>query len=81
MVRMRVCTDTSSRCDECMAEWGRTREMYDLELFGERRHVCKRCAETLFRKLLKASCAYDGKVKTKEDKERARKEDARIGGQ
>lgn len=79
MIKMRVCTDTASWCEECGADWGRTREMYDLAIFDGKHHICRRCADSLFRKLLRASCAYDGKVKTKEDKERARKEDARNG--
>lgn len=74
MVRMRVCTDTSSMCDECRTRWPNTREMYEIMLFGQKRRICKRCSDALFQKLLKASCMYDGKVKTKEDKERQRKE-------
>lgn len=79
MIKMRIDTSPEAVCGECGNDWGHTREMYDIVLFGRQESICKACSDTLFRKLLRASCMYDGKVKTKEDKERARREMRRIG--
>lgn len=74
MVKMGICHNPDAYCNECSVKWTHTREMYRLKLFGTEWTVCKGCADRLFQKLLRASCMYDGKVKTKEDKERAARE-------
>lgn len=73
-IRMRVNTNTRSRCEECGTVWNHTGEMYDLLVFGEIHQICRLCSEMLFQKTLRAGCAYNGKVKSKEDLKRAEKE-------
>lgn len=73
-IKMRVNTNTSSYCNECGTWWKNTGEMYDLCIFGEIHQICRKCSETLFQKTLRASCAYNGKVKQKEDMARAERE-------
>lgn len=77
-IKMRVNNDTSARCGECGALWKNSSEMYDLFIFGEIHQICLRCSDKLFQKTLRASCAYNGKVKQKEDLNRAEREKIRT---
>ena len=70
-IKMRVNTNNESTCDECSCMWKNTAEMYDLMLCGERFTLCKECIETLFNKTLKASCLYNGRLKSQDDLKRA----------
>lgn len=79
MIKMGICNDTEAVCDECGRDWHHTREMYRVKMFGQKHIVCKVCADMIFRKFLRASCLYDGKVKTKVDHERERKEAMTFG--
>lgn len=44
--------------------------MYSIAIANLVLVLCKNCADTLFRKMLKESCAYDAKVKRPEDMKR-----------
>jgi len=75
-IRMRVNRHKESHCCECLKGWNDVSEMYDIQAGGNAFIMCRKCMETLSRKLLKASCLYDGRIKTKEDMERIRRERA-----
>lgn len=75
MIKMRICSDTESRCDECGKIWRNVSEMYEIKLFGKVWKLCRICSEELFRKTLKAECMHNAKVKTKEDKLRKESEE------
>ena len=67
MIKMRVNKSKQSVCDECGTEFMDTLEMYDIMFVSEMYTVCYDCANTLFHKLLKADCLYNGKLKDKDD--------------
>lgn len=69
-MKMRVVNDTESYCKECGTKYGYTREMYQIQLFGEINYICFDCVDKLFRKTLSANVKYNAKVKTKEDMKR-----------
>lgn len=71
-MKMKINRDQDSVCDECRNIWKNTPEMYDLLLCGSKITLCKRCLDNLFQKTLKASCAYNAKVKSQEDMQRIR---------
>lgn len=75
-IKMRVNNDKESSCEECKVLYKNTPEMYDMVLAGQKFTLCKECIETLLNKTLKASCMYNGKVKSQEDLRRA--ERARV---
>lgn len=72
-MKMRVNKNPDAYCEECECLWKHTEEMYDLMLCGNVQTICKQCAEELFRKLLRKSCAYNAKVKSPEDMQRIQK--------
>lgn len=76
-IKMRVNNETSARCNECGVSWRNSSEMYDLFVFGEIHQICRQCSEKLFQKTLRAECAYNSKVKQKEDLNRAEREKLR----
>ena len=67
---MRVNQNSKSICELCGNKYMNTEEMYDLKLNDQLTVICKDCVEVLFNKLLKATCLYNNRVKTKEDLER-----------
>lgn len=71
MIKMRVNKSKQSVCDECGTEFMDTLEMYDIMFVSEMYTVCYDCANTLFHKLLKADCLYNGKLKDKDDQIRS----------
>ena len=77
MIKMRVNNNKECRCEECKIDYKNTLEMYDIMFVKEIHTVCYDCAGTLFQKLLKASCLYSGKVKSKEDMARNQRYHAR----
>lgn len=66
-IKMRVNQNSSSKCCECNCGYNYTPEMYDLCITDNVFTLCKSCVETIERKTIKASCIYNGKVKSKED--------------
>ena len=78
-IKMRVNHDENSTCDLCEEKYKMTLEMYDLMLNGKMFVICKDCMNTLFHKLLKADCLYNGKIKSQADIERKKRHDAKYG--
>lgn len=76
MPKMRVTKERESACCECGREWKNVSEMYDLKIGDNISTICRKCSNVLFQKLLKAACAYDGRVKTNEDMARIRRDNA-----
>ena len=70
-IKMRVNQNKNSQCGECSCSWKDTEEMYDTVICGNMFTLCKDCMEVLFQKALRASCMYNGKVKSQEDIKRA----------
>lgn len=80
MIKMRVNNQSSSVCEDCNTLYKNTPEMYDLMICDEKFTLCKRCIDTLFQKTLKASCLYNGRLKSSEDMKRIRRsEELRRG--
>lgn len=73
-IRMRVNTNSSSKCEQCGTSYKDTREMYDILFVGQKSTICYGCTEVLFRKLLSARGMYNRKLKSPEDKKRLRRE-------
>ena len=73
MIKMRVNNQASSVCGECKVSYKYTPEMYDLMICGVKHTLCKDCVDTLFQKTLKATCLYNGKLKSQEDMKRIRR--------
>ena len=74
MIKMKENKNKESNCSCCNTNWKDTPQMIDImvnknEIFS----LCKKCYETMFQKLLKVSCMYDSKIKTKEDETRIRR--------
>ena len=72
---MRVNKNKHIECSCCNTKWSDTSEMIDVminesQIFS----LCKKCQGTMFQKLLKVSCMYDGRLKSKEDQQRAYRE-------
>lgn len=76
MIKMRVNNQKDSVCEECRTPYKNTPEMYDLMICSTKYTLCKRCVDTLFQKTLKASCMYNGKLKSAEDMKRIRRDKA-----
>lgn len=70
MIKMRVNNQVSSHCEECKTSYKYTPEMYDLMICNTKFTLCKDCVDTLFQKTLKASCLYNGRLKSPEDMKR-----------
>lgn len=79
MIKMRVNTQATSVCKECKVLYKNTPEMYDLMICDVKFTLCKNCVDVLFQKTLKASCLYNGKVKSSEDMRRIRRSKALKG--
>lgn len=81
-VKMRIEKEKDLVCNTCGIKWENTPEMYTIgfkdEINGITRCVtlCKDCCDELFRKTLRASCGYNERVKTKEDLERIKRNNA-----
>lgn len=73
MIKMRVNNQTSSVCGDCKTPYKNTPEMYDLMISDVKFTLCKNCVDTLFQKTLKASCLYNGRLKSSEDVKRIRR--------
>lgn len=69
-IKMGVNKDKDSVCKECGVKWENTKEMYNIKLAGNKFTICAICSDELFKKLLKASCMYNERLKSKEDQER-----------
>lgn len=80
MIGIRVNSDRESVCRECQISWSDTPEMYDILLCGKKVSLCKGCIDKLFQKTLRASCAYNAKVKSQEDMQRIQKYKKRMEG-
>ena len=82
-IKMRVNKEKESECFVCKTIWQNTHEMYDLRFeskLDETRTLtlCKTCVDELFNKTLRASCLYNGRVKSKEDMERIRRAESKF---
>ena len=82
-IKMRVNKEKESECFVCKTTWLYTHEMYDLRFESklvETRTLtlCKSCVDELFNKTLRASCLYNGRVKSKEDMERIRRAESKL---
>lgn len=66
-IKMRVNYKPETVCSNCGMKYKNTKEMYDIMIFGEVKHICFDCVDELFRKTLKAQINYQAKVKNKED--------------
>lgn len=82
-IKMRVNKEKESECFVCKTIWQNTQEMYDLRFeskLDETRTLtlCKTCVDELFTKTLRASCLYNGRVKSKEDMERIRRAESKF---
>lgn len=74
MIRMRENKNSEEFCSLCNTSWKNTRVMHDIKMNDEIFHLCHKCSNELFQKLLKASSMYDGRLKTKEDMARINRE-------
>lgn len=75
MIKMRVNKNKNEKCSCCEAKWIDTSEMIDVMINENQKFsLCKKCYDSLFQKLLKVSCMYDSRLKTKEDQQRAYRE-------
>ena len=74
MIRMRENHDKLSICTSCGAKYQETAFLFDYSLLNEIYEVkftlCRACTDMLFTKVLKMTCKFNGKVKTKEDMQR-----------
>ena len=82
-IKMRVNKEKESECFVCKTTWQNTHEMYDLRFeskLDETRTLtlCKTHVDELFNKTLRASCLYNGRVKSKEDMERIRRAESKF---
>ena len=82
-IKMRVNKEKESECFVCKTIWQNTHEMYDLRFeskLDETRTLtlCKTCVDELFSKTLRASCLYNGRVKSKEDMDRIRRAESKL---
>lgn len=73
-VKMRENKNEKEFCSLCNVSWKNTRVMYDIKMNDEIFHLCYKCSDELFHKLLKANCAYNERIKTKEDVTRINRE-------
>lgn len=80
MIKMKINTDRSSVCKECNTAYHNTPEMYDMLLCGKKVTLCKKCLDDIFQKTLKASCAYNAKLKSQEDMQRIQNHNKLKGG-
>ena len=68
---MRVNENKESVCEECECKWNETKEMYDVQIFGQKRIVCKECLEDIMLKILRMDVKYSAKLKSQNDLKRA----------
>lgn len=76
-IKMRINNDKGSKCFNCGRQWDCVREMFDLRIGYKKERtlpLCIKCVETMEKKFLKATCMYNGKLKTKADMKRAQRE-------
>lgn len=73
-IKMRENKNPEEFCSLCNTSWKNTKIMYDIKMNDEIFHLCYKCSEELFHKLLKASSIYNGRLKTKEDMARINRE-------
>ena len=74
MIKMKENKNKECNCSCCNTNWKDTPQMIDIMINkNEIVSLCKKCYETMFQKLLKVSCMYDNKLKTKEDEVRIRR--------
>ena len=71
MFRMKVNENRNSICEECKCEWKNTKEMYDVQIFGQKHTVCKECLEDIMLKILRMDVKYSAKLKSQADLKRA----------
>lgn len=75
MIKMRVNKNKHTECSCCNTKWSDTSEMIDVMINESQMFsLCKKCQGTMFQKLLKVSCMYDGRLKSKEDQARTHRE-------
>ena len=82
-IKMRVNKEKESECFICKTVWQNTHEMYDLRFESKLEEIrtltlCKTCVDELFNKTLRASCLYNGRIKSKEDMERIRRAESKF---
>ena len=73
-IRMRENQKKESKCENCGTKYINTREMIDIKISGHQHTLCYKCYDELFTKLLRMQCAYQAKLKSKEDIERIQRE-------
>lgn len=66
-IKMRVNNNKETVCSNCGKKYNYTKEMYDVMIFGQVKHLCYGCVDMLFRKTLSAQIKYQSRVKSKED--------------
>lgn len=67
-IRMRVNKDPQSICKVCRTSREKSVEMFDIAFTDK--HIitiCDKCNNDLFKKVLKADCSVNAKLKTKKD--------------
>lgn len=69
-IKMRVNENTLSICEECKTKYHNVEVMYDLFIVDTKFTLCHDCCDKVFRKILKAQCLWNGKIKDKQDMER-----------
>lgn len=69
-IKMGVNKKKESKCEECNILWKNTKEMYNIMIIDRKFTLCTECTGELFRKLLKANCIYNERLKNKEDQVR-----------
>lgn len=70
MIKMRINKDKETRCMNCNEKYENVEEMYDIKIENLMFNLCRSCSNTLSKKLLKADCLYNGRIKSKEDMSR-----------
>lgn len=75
MVKMKTNKNEKSNCSCCNANWRDTPDMIDIMINKNMIFsLCHNCYEIMSQKLLKVSCMYNSRIKTKEDITRIQRE-------
>lgn len=69
-IKMKVENNKNSVCQNCNTPWKYTKEMYGIFMVDTKFTICYDCVDELFHKCLKATCLYNGKLKSQEDQKR-----------
>lgn len=67
MIKMKHNKNQEAICDNCGNSHKEALEMYDIKIGDKVICLCDECNQALFYKCLKANCALNAKVKSKEE--------------